>query len=85
MTRNNYMITQIAKLRWNCRRGMLELDLLLLPFLEKVFPKLSAQEQTVFEQLLACTDQDLYIWLIGHEQPTDPQLAAMINRVRSGA
>lgn len=79
------MTTQIAKLRWNCRRGMLELDLLLLPFLEKIFPSLSEQEQRIFEQLLACTDQDLYIWLIDHEQPSDPQLAAMINRVRSGA
>lgn len=78
------MNTHIAKLRWNCRRGMLELDLLLLPFLEKVFPNLSQQDQAIFEQLLACTDQDLYGWLIGHEQPTDPQLADMIKRVRTG-
>lgn len=78
------MNTQIAKLRWNCRRGMLELDLLLLPFLEKKFSSLSETEQAIFERLLACTDQDLYNWLIGHEQPTDPQLMAMIDRVRRG-
>ncbi len=75
---------KIAKLRWSCRRGMLELDLLLLPFLEKVFPNLLADKQVIFERLLACTDQDLYGWLIGHVQPDDPELAMLINRVRSG-
>jgi antitoxin CptB len=79
------MNKSFAKLRWDCRRGMLELDLLLLPFLEKVFATLSVEEQATFEKLLACTDQDLYGWLIGHEQPVDPALANMVNRVRSGA
>lgn len=79
------MTTKIAKLRWHCRRGMLELDLLLLPFLEKVFGNLSESEQVIFEKLLACTDQDLYNWLIGHEEATDPHLASIIKRVRNGA
>jgi len=79
------MNTTIAKLRWNCRRGMLELDLLLLPFLERIFPNLSVEDQTLFEKVLACTDQDLYNWLIGHEQPSDTQLTAMIARIRNGA
>jgi len=74
----------IARLRWDCRRGMLELDLLLLPFLEKVFPTLTEQEQQLFIELLACTDQDLYIWLIGHEQPSDPKFNQLIKRVRDG-
>jgi antitoxin CptB len=75
----------IPKLRWNCRRGMLELDLLLLPFLEKVFPALSSQDQQLFEDLLACTDQDLYTWLIGHQQPTDRKFVELIQRVRNGS
>lgn len=78
------MDTAIAKLRWQCRRGMLELDLLLLPFLEKVFPNLSAQEQQVFMRLLACTDQDLYDWLVAHKEPEDKSLTTIIKRVRDG-
>ncbi len=76
---------QLARLRWSCRRGMLELDLLLLPFLEKIFSELTVQEQAIFEKLLTCTDQDLYSWLIGHKQPEDTQLLAMIKRVRGYA
>jgi len=79
------MNTEIAKLRWNCRRGMLELDLLLLPFLEKVFPALPLAEQVIFEKLLACTDQDLYDWLVSQQQPADPQLAQMVKGVGDGA
>lgn len=78
------MDTSIAKLRWQCRRGMLELDLLLLPFLEKIFPVLPAQEQAIFMQLLACTDQDLYDWLVACKEPAGQSLADMVKRVRDG-
>lgn len=72
----------VTRLRWACRRGMLELDLVLLPFLENIFPHLSSVEQEQFKQLLDCHDQDLYRWLIGHEQPADATLATIIERVR---
>lgn len=52
------------KLFWHSRRGMLELDLLLLPFLEKCFDDLSVEEQVSYEQLLAGEDQDLFAWLM---------------------
>lgn len=75
--------TQV-KLRWQCRRGMLELDLLLLPFLEKVYLQLSPAEQAQFEQLLAASDQDLYHWLVKCEQPSELSLVNIIERVRKG-
>ncbi len=79
------MNTSIARLRWECRRGMLELDLILLPFVENKFATLSADEQAIFIKLLACTDQDLYGWFIGHQQSDDPELAQMVAKVRGRA
>ncbi len=75
---------QIAKLRWQCRRGMLELDLLLLPFLEKVYEQLSTEEQDLFAKLLTCQDQDLYTWLI-QQTPADKEYIHLIERVRNCA
>ena len=80
----NNTLSSPARLRWACRRGMLELDLLLLPFFEQVFAKLNQQEQKLFEQLLGCNDQELYNWLIKHESVTYPELASLVERVRHG-
>ena len=79
------MLTQQAKLRWQCRRGMLELDLLLFPFLEQAFMNLPANEQALFADLLSCTDQELYDWLIKQQRPTDENLALMVKKVQQHA
>lgn len=69
-------------LRWACRRGMLELDLLLGNYLEHAYLELAASEQALFEQLLACNDQELFMWLTGKEASSDPELQAMVEKVR---
>lgn len=74
-------MNKIAKLRWNCRRGMLELDLLLLPFLENKFSALNDEEKILFEQLLAANDQELYDWLIKKEMPPDQKLNIIISKI----
>jgi antitoxin CptB len=79
------MQTLPARLRWACRRGMLELDLLLLPFFEKVFVTLDEKEQQLFERLLSCSDQELFNWLVRHQQPSEPEFILLIERIRSGA
>ncbi len=48
---------------WACRRGMLELDLLLKQYLERGYPSASPEERLQFIQLLACEDQELARWL----------------------
>ncbi len=48
-----------ARLRWRCRRGLLELDLILGTFLEQQYPLLPADEQVAFERLLALPDATL--------------------------
>lgn len=80
------MSTEIPpKLRWQCRRGMLELDVLLGNFLEKAYVHLSPAEQEQFVELLACNDQELFLWLTGKEIPTNPIILNMVEKVREHA
>jgi antitoxin CptB len=58
---------ELSRLRWACRRGMLELDLLLLPFFEHRFLQLNPIEQKNFIDFLSCTDQELYDWLMSKQ------------------
>ena len=73
------------RLRWACRRGMLELDVLLGNFLEEAFLTLSGTDQEVFIELLSCEDQDLFMWLTGKTTPTDANLLIMVDYIREHA
>lgn len=66
------------RLKWACRRGMLELDVLFLPFVEEAFSDLDDDKQETFERLLTCDDPDLFAWFMGHQKCEDPELAEMI-------
>lgn len=68
----------IKRLKWACRRGMLELDVLLEPFVERHYLGLTAEQQQAFERLLKEDDPDLFAWFMGHEVCPDKQLAAMV-------
>ncbi|MGB3725565.1 MAG: succinate dehydrogenase assembly factor 2 [Glaciecola sp.] len=72
---------RLARLKWACRRGMLELDVLLLPFVEQAFDTLSFAQQETFERLLTCDDPDLFAWFMGHQKCHDPDLSAMVKIV----
>jgi len=54
----------VKRLKWACRRGMLELDLVLEPFLENIFSTLSDEDKVRFESLLESEDQDLFDWFL---------------------
>jgi antitoxin CptB len=69
-------------LRWACRRGMLELDILLGNFLEEIYLTLSSEMRLIFEQLLLENDQDLFMWLTGKEMPTRTDFIAIIEKIR---
>lgn len=58
------------KLQWQCRRGMLEIDLLLKRYLSKSYLESDETEQELFESLLAINDQQLFLWLTGREEPS---------------
>lgn len=72
---------RLGRLKWACRRGMLELDVLFLPFVEQAFDDLSDGEKLVFERLLTCDDPDLFAWFMGHKKCDDPDLATIVQKV----
>lgn len=71
-----------ARLRWQCRRGMLELDLLLQPFVDENYPSLSEAEQDVFRKLLQYSDQELQELLLGNKMPGNKDVANVTNKIR---
>lgn len=66
------------RLRWACRRGMLELDVLFMPFVEEAYDNLSKEDKDIFERLLTCQDPELFAWFMGHETCEDKELNAMV-------
>jgi antitoxin CptB len=72
-----------ARLQWRCRRGMLELDLLLQPFVEHVYDSLGAADKLKFLLLLELQDQELLECLMLQTAPEDESLNDIISQVRS--
>ena len=70
------------RLLWASRRGMLELDLILTPFVENVYDTLSADDQLRFEVLLECEDQALFMWFMQRENPSDPNMERIVKIIR---
>jgi len=70
------------RLLWASRRGMLELDLILTPFVENVYDTLSKDDQLRFEVLLECEDQTLFMWFMQRENPSDPNMERIIKIIR---
>jgi len=78
-------LMNIARVRWACRRGMLELDVLFQPFVDNVYQDLSDEDKVLFIRLLECEDPELFAWFMGHEVCPDPELARMVVQVRGRA
>lgn len=70
-----------GRIRWRCRRGMRELDVLLEGYLDRRYDQAVPSEQKQFLQLLEREDPDIWAWLIGH-QPPPPELADVILRLQ---
>jgi len=66
------------RLRWNCRRGLLELDLTLGVFLDNVLPTLTQDQVAEFESLLTHEDNDIWAYLTRRKTCPDPSLAGMV-------
>jgi antitoxin CptB len=70
-----------GRLRWRCRRGMRELDVLLEGYLSRRFDMADAAEQAAFLYLLEQEDPDIWAWLVGQAQPPR-ELADVILRLQ---
>lgn len=71
--------------RWQCRRGMLELDLLLNNYVTKKADALTLEQSKTFECLLAYPDQTLLDLLLGTAISSDPLIADIVNKIRTTA
>ncbi len=66
---------------WASRRGMLELDLVLEPFVRDAYRELSSEDQARYRALLECEDQELFGWFLGRLRPEDAELAKIVDTV----
>ncbi|HEY6644882.1 succinate dehydrogenase assembly factor 2 [Povalibacter sp.] len=73
--------TNLSRLRWRCRRGMRELDVVLQRYLDQRYALAPEAEQRAFESLLDAQDPVLLDYLIGRDHPQDPQQANVIARL----
>lgn len=73
------------QVRWQCRRGMLELDMILLKFFDGCFDKLAEPDRQLFIQFLQEPDQTLYRWLMGQAVPNEPKTALLVQTIRDYA
>ena len=71
------------RLKWRCRRGLLELDLILQEFLERRFERLDAGEKALFDELLDSPDPDLLDWVLGRSEPADPRYRGVVRLLRA--
>ena len=73
---------ELNRMRWAARRGMLELDLVLEPFVTARYVQLGAADRLSFQRLMQCEDQDLFAWLLHRAEPDDEELAAIVRQIR---
>ncbi|MCI0667159.1 MAG: succinate dehydrogenase assembly factor 2 [Methylococcaceae bacterium] len=74
-----------SKVRWLCRRGSLELDLILSRYLDRRYDHAPAEEQQSFQSLLGFADAELQRFFIAQEDPADPELLNLVRTIRSVA
>jgi antitoxin CptB len=67
--------------RWQCRRGLLEVDVVLNDYMERVFDDESEQHQLLFGRLLAAQDADLFEWFTRRSAPDDRELSAYVEHI----
>lgn len=72
----------LSRVRWQCRRGMLELDALLGDFVEQHYLSLSPQQRTSFHTILEYPDQLLFDYFFGQSIPIDKDVADVIQWIR---
>lgn len=74
---------ELRRLRWRCRRGMRELDQLMVRYLDRRWVHAPADERGVFLRLLDVEDDKLWRWFLGYDIPPDAELAHMVDRIRA--
>jgi antitoxin CptB len=72
---------RVYTLRWRCRRGMKELDVLLTRYLDRDYYKVPLPQRQAFEALLEMADPDILDFILGRKQPENRELSLVIARL----
>lgn len=80
-TKTAFSPVDMKRLYWHSRRGMLELDLLLIPFVEHGLSGLAEDELQMYCDLLREEDQDLFLWLTRRAEAPSPRLQLIIDKI----
>jgi len=75
------MTKDINKIKWKCRRGLCELDILLSKFAEFNYPLLNKENKLLFEELIDHEDVDLLSWLVTGDKANDISRQGIIDKV----
>jgi len=75
-------ITEYSELKWRCRRGMLELDILLNGYLDKNYNTMSKQQGDIFSEVLDYPDQVLFDLLLGNMQSSDARVNRLVSEIQ---
>ncbi len=76
-------MNETNELRWKCRRGMRELDLMLLYYLEHDYPGADEEAKQAFEKILDMQDPELYFLILGKSEIDDPAIIDVIEALRN--
>ncbi len=77
-------MNQRSRLIWRCRRGIREMDILLLDYLETHYDNASTEDQNTFEELLEETDLDILSWIMEKTSPNE-KYTNLISFIRESA
>ena len=68
----------LEQLRWRCRRGMRELDMVFTRWLDSAWSSADDDQRKAFLTLLECEDDQIWRWLIGRDPLPDGALGALL-------
>ena len=74
---------ELERLRWRCRRGLLELDILLARFLDRHGDRLDADLMRAFDRLLLMTDNELLDLILERQPSTDPEVRPVLDLIQN--
>lgn len=73
-----------GRVRWQCRRALLELDLVFTRFLERHFDRLTDGQLADLDDLLLVEDHDLWGMINGSKPVENDRWKEMVELLRAG-
>ena len=75
------MVDLKKKILWQCRRGLWELDAILIPFVERNFDHLDSENKTLFTELLSYEDIEVFDLLVNKINPKDKKMKPLVELI----